>query len=66
MSHLSDQFLQQFLEDIRGDKDIPDFLKEKLFELNSKKKIATGNNLKKLLNTFNVESSEVNNENSED
>ena len=30
MSHLSDEFLKEFLQDIKGDNDIPDSLKEKI------------------------------------
>ena len=40
MSHLSDQFLQQFLQDVNKDDNIPSSLKEKINELYSVKKIA--------------------------
>ena len=59
MNHLSDQFLRQFLEDIKRDNDIPDSLKEKLDDLYSTKKITKGDNLKNLLSA-----SEINNEDS--
>ena len=39
-------------------------LKKKLMNLYSTKKITKGNNLKNLLNTFNLDASEVNDENS--
>lgn len=63
MSHLSDQFLQQFLQDINADDNIPSSLKEKINELYSTTKIAKSNNLKNLLNNFNLDVSEVNDEN---
>ena len=64
MSHLSDQFLQQFLKDIKEDSDIPASLKKEIDTLYSTKKIAKGNNLKNLLNTFSLDTLETNNENS--
>ena len=65
MSHLSDEFLKEFLQDIKGDNDIPDSLKEKIDTLYSTKKIAIGDNLKKLLNTFSLDTPEVSNEDSQ-
>ena len=64
MSHLSDQFLQQFLQDIREDRNIPDSFKEKIDELYSTKKIVIGNNLKNLLSTFSLDALETNDEDS--
>ena len=59
MSHLSDQFLQQFLEDINKDTGIPSDVKEDIKQLYSTKKIAKGKNLENLLNNL-----EIKNENS--
>lgn len=38
MSHLSDEFLKEFLQDIKGDNDIPDSLKKEIDFLYSTKK----------------------------
>ena len=64
MSYLSDQFLQQFLQDINKDKSIPSSLKQEIEKLHLQKKIAKGNNLKNLLNNFNLTVTGVNDEDS--
>ena len=62
--NLSDKFLQQFLKDIKEDNDIPSSFKEEIDKLYLKEKIAKGNNLKDLLNNFNLDTLKINNENS--
>ena len=63
MSHLTDQFLKEFLQDIQKDETLASSLKEKINHLYLTKKIAKSQHLKNLLNTFSLDSSKINDEN---
>ena len=52
MSHLSNQFFEQFLESIQKDENISPNFKKKFISLHSEKKISKSNHLKKLLTGF--------------
>ena len=64
MSHLSNKFFELFLKSIQEDEDIPSDFKKEFFSLHSEKKISKGNHLKELLNKFNPQQLDKN-ENSE-
>ena len=64
MSHLSNKFFELFLKRIQENEDIPSDFKKEISSLYSEKKISRGNHLKELLNKFNLQQLDKN-ENSE-